>query len=490
MLKKSLICFSLISLLLLKQFCLYNKGFYTPHLFIDFAVFLSLYPLLGLLGLLIWQYFGRWRYPVFFVVILWAWNILIPYALKRLELPPFPLISIYISGTLALAFWFIFHRSSFIRVACKGLLIIAPLFLVLWASIFTKVLYLPKKTANLELASPTKKRLFVVLFDEWDSALTQAAFLPNIQDFASHSFIAKNAYPAGTDTAYSITSMTTGARIGGVTCRNGKWELHPLDGKSFFWNQSGNSLFSDLSERGLTQAAVGGLLGDYQRIFTSYLTHFDFEHEPISQMYFEELKKTASLFIPSLKHGLFSQLAKGCAIQHYKREVASLIRFAQDPNINFCFAHLQGAHHPSCYDRKKEDFKLFQKHFSYFDSLALIDKTIGYLKQKLQEAGLWDDTTIILTSDHWWRIYAAKAQQIPLLDSEWAYREEIDHRVPFIIKLAGEDRRFEFEEECSNSILRKLVNAFFDGQIVNNEELALFFSSQKIDIEKWADLKY
>ena len=39
----------------------------------------------------------------------------------------------------------------------------------------------------------------------------------------------------------------------------------------------------------------------------------------------------------------------------------------------------------------------------YLDNLALADRILGELRQAMEQAGTWDSTTILISSDHWWR---------------------------------------------------------------------------------------
>ena len=78
------------------------------------------------------------------------------------------------------------------------------------------------------------------------------------------------------------------------------------------------------------------------------------------------------------------------------------------------------------YDRAARDYTMFKfdPARGYFDNLAWVDDTLGRLRASLERAGLWERTTVILTSDHSWT-----AAILP--------DGSRDPRVPMVVKLAG-----------------------------------------------------
>ena len=73
---------------------------------------------------------------------------------------------------------------------------------------------------------------------------------------------------------------------------------------------------------------------------------------------------------------------------------------------------------------------------NYLDNLELVDETLIQLRQALETSGLWDTTSILITSDHPFRRELWKdfsSQNIVRL------LETVDNsQVPFILKLAGQ----------------------------------------------------
>ncbi len=97
-----------------------------------------------------------------------------------------------------------------------------------------------------------------------------------------------------------------------------------------------------------------------------------------------------------------------------------------DRDFAFTLVHLPIPHAPHAYNRKTGTFTLGNSPIAgYIDSLALLDRTVGEFRRTMEEAGVWDSTTVLFTSDHGYR------------DSE-PLDGKSDPRVPYILKLASQ----------------------------------------------------
>jgi hypothetical protein len=79
-------------------------------------------------------------------------------------------------------------------------------------------------------------------------------------------------------------------------------------------------------------------------------------------------------------------------------QAEALIR---DQNIGFVFIHLPVPHPPGIYDRRAG---LQRDSGTYIDNLALADRVLGELLGTINGTGLATQTTVVITSDHSWRI--------------------------------------------------------------------------------------
>src|SRR5205807_2671437 len=88
----------------------------------------------------------------------------------------------------------------------------------------------------------------------------------------------------------------------------------------------------------------------------------------------------------------------------------------------------------------------------YLDGLALVDRTVGDLRAALERVGLWDRTTVLLSSDHYFR-------------SSRLFDQREDHRIPFLLKLAGQKSSFHYSRPFSTIVDGRLLLAVLAGEV-------------------------
>jgi hypothetical protein len=144
---------------------------------------------------------------------------------------------------------------------------------------------------------------------------------------------------------------------------------------------------------------------------------------------------------------------------------------AVDPRLGLLYVHFPTPHLFAIYDAKRKDFTLSDK-TTYFDNLALVDRTVGELRHKLEQAGLWDSTSILISSDHGLRHTLWKNSR------NWT--SEFDHlleggsspTVPFILKVAGQNSHAEFEPAFSAVATGDLALSVLNGDVTTPEQAA------------------
>jgi arylsulfatase A-like enzyme len=91
----------------------------------------------------------------------------------------------------------------------------------------------------------------------------------------------------------------------------------------------------------------------------------------------------------------------------------------------------------------------------YFDNLVLVDKTIKRLRDLMTADGSWERTTLLLTSDHSYR-------EASLLHGRH------DIRVPYIVKLAGDETPAPVSIPFNNVLTRELILSVLRGEVRTN----------------------
>jgi arylsulfatase A-like enzyme len=107
----------------------------------------------------------------------------------------------------------------------------------------------------------------------------------------------------------------------------------------------------------------------------------------------------------------------------------------------------------------------------YLGNLLLADRTLGELRKAMERAGVWDSTTLLVSSDHGLR--ATAQDVVPLWGDarQIVDRPGIDPRVPFLVKLAGYKMPVTFNSPLSTVLSCDLVMAVLGGNIATPEDL-------------------
>jgi hypothetical protein len=147
---------------------------------------------------------------------------------------------------------------------------------------------------------------------------------------------------------------------------------------------------------------------------------------------------------------------------------------ARDPSVQLTFLHFHGSHVPYVYDRFARQFSTTDpdgrgynpKH--YMDGLALADRSLGRLRTTLEQAHSWDATTVLLSSDHWYRESQA-------LDGK------TDKRVPFLLKMAGQTAPVQCDTPFNTTITQGLVVAILRKEVVSPQDVLEWLDRHRND---------
>jgi len=94
------------------------------------------------------------------------------------------------------------------------------------------------------------------------------------------------------------------------------------------------------------------------------------------------------------------------------------------------------------------------RYSGYTGNLVLVDRTLAEIRRNMEKRRPWDTSHIIITSDHWWR-NAAK------------FDGKEDHRIPFLVKLAGQEGTIDYQPVFNTLIIHDLILALLRGQIAH-----------------------
>lgn len=131
------------------------------------------------------------------------------------------------------------------------------------------------------------------------------------------------------------------------------------------------------------------------------------------------------------------------------------------------FLHLIVPHTPWIWDDESDEFTLTRfDHDGYYDNIALMDRVLGDLRGRMEEAGKWDGTSVLFLSDH---IMRYRPDYL---------HEPDDPRIPFILKLPGQRSGTSFDQPLSAMITHDLLEALLRGELKDQEDALAWLSAR------------
>lgn len=320
----------------------------------------------------------------------------------------------------------------------------------------------PLRTAPEAPRSPAASRLVWLVFDEWDQRLTfeqrpADLALPELDRLRSEALYASAAYAPAEQTQYSMLSVLAGRVLARLEPDAGRdlrlvFRDHP---EPALWSQHPN-LFRRARAEGFRTAAVGWYI-PYCTLLSDALDSC-WQNEPLAVTGDSSLSRVlAGQWQLAVKKAVFSVSTESLDALHHSQLFDQMVREASkvvtDASLDLVLVHLPAPHGPYFYDRQTGAYRFDMDPVSgYFDALALVDRTVGELRRRLEEAGLWDQTAILVTSDHWLRTSE-------LIDGNK------DHRVPFLLKPAGKGNPAVYDRPFNAVLSHELLLELLRGKL-------------------------
>jgi hypothetical protein len=155
----------------------------------------------------------------------------------------------------------------------------------------------------------------------------------------------------------------------------------------------------------------------------------------------------------------FSQEKKHTAdLSALMPQAEALIR---DQSISFVFIHLPVPHPPGIYDRRPGHQRATG---TYIDNLALADRSLGELMDSLSATPLAAKTTVILCSDHSWRIPLWRGTPQWSEEEENASHGVFDTRPVLLIHFPGQARELDVTAPFDGIKIHDILEHILRGQ--------------------------
>jgi hypothetical protein len=311
------------------------------------------------------------------------------------------------------------------------------------------------------------KRIVWLLFDElsYDQTFEHrypGLDLPAFDSFRRQSVVFTDLLPAGYYTDRVIPSFFLGARVDNIRSSLDGDPIVNLTGHPWRPFDAHATVFADAQRLGWTTGIVGWY-NPYCRILAGTLNYCYWRMgDGQSDGALPEHSALQNAAAPLVGQMLALQHRPGLAVEKHIQDLAAMMPQAEallrDERISFVFIHLPVPHPPGIYDRRPGHHAA---RGSYIDNLALADKTLAELLSTVGATALASKTTIIVCSDHSWRVPLWRPTSAWTKEDEAASHGRFDPRPVLMIHMPGQqveqDVTTPFEEIHLHDILEHLL---------------------------------
>jgi hypothetical protein len=364
-----------------------------------------------------------------------------------------------------------YRRHKFLQMLLTGITVLLPLVAITFAQAGYRMvvgppLMPPNGHAPALPAHPAGTPHVVwIIFDEWDYRLTfperkPGIQLPELDRLRETAIFAENAIPPSNSTIHSLPALLSGrtfATAPRVMDRNTLLlTASGADRSSAFG--SGPTIFSRARAQGFNSGLAGWFL-PYCRVIGDTLA--DCKWYPMERQ-FNTMGASFFTILPNQVRSLFetssySPFGRSLVVQQCVRTYDSLLadakRLVSDRSLDLVFLHFDVPHPPYLFDRTTGKLDRSNSGVSgYLDNLVLLDRTVGAIREAMTRAGVWDSSTVLISSDHWFR-------SSTILDGKE------DHRVPFLLKMANAREAIHFQPAFSAVVSSDLLMSILQSQV-------------------------
>jgi arylsulfatase A-like enzyme len=142
----------------------------------------------------------------------------------------------------------------------------------------------------------------------------------------------------------------------------------------------------------------------------------------------------------------------------HRHSLADALQVVADDRFGLTLLHLPAPHLPGVYLANRQQFTIRRLNNveAYLNNLTLADRELGEIRRTMENAGLWDKTWVIVSSDHSWR-------------SSRQYDHVRDLRVPFLVKTPGTNAPATYASQFNTVLTHDLILAMLQEQVTNQQ---------------------
>jgi hypothetical protein len=338
------------------------------------------------------------------------------------------------------------------------------------------------------VVNASSRRIVWILFDElsydqtFDHQITGMK-LPNFGRLSTESVSFSDLRPTGFHTALIIPSLFLGRHIEQIrsTVVGDLW--YKEEDQSRWLAFDPNATLFALAQRNGWSTGVDGWYNPYCHILASVLSACYWEPSlglPMEPPGAAE-QKSALANAAVLPNALLAKLTslstapEDAHIVEYRNVMARTRALLENEQVSFVFLHLPVPHPPGIYDRQHHKLR---PGGTYLDNLVLADDTLGALLQEINATPAASRTTVIVSSDHSWRIPLWRLVPGWSAEEERASGGRFDDRPVLLIHFPGQNSGNDVNSALPELLEHDIIAEMLRGKMNNSKDLAAFLSSQ------------
>jgi hypothetical protein len=337
--------------------------------------------------------------------------------------------------------------------------------------------YNPDRSATLLEPSTVSKsdaRVLWVVFDEWDHSVLfehrpKDVALTNLDALLKESVLMTAAIPPSGRTMTSIPALLTGQLLADAkSVGASELLLRPVGSETWTQFRMTDNIITRTLQSGM-RAAVFGWYHPYGRLFLGH-PNLSAEGFGFSTFRPDENGNLASSVAEQLMYITSPAHRRQTTIEICSEIHAAVQKAISSDRNHLIFAHYSVPHTPGIYSPKEGRLssRVVPEDEGYIANLALVDKLLG----DLLKSGARENTTLILTSDHWWR------------KAPWAIQRPT-YKVPLIIRSGRGGSPLVVDTPFCTNALAEMVTEVLNGRIRTNAQIAEWLRTPRGIVPKY-----
>ena len=146
----------------------------------------------------------------------------------------------------------------------------------------------------------------------------------------------------------------------------------------------------------------------------------------------------------------------------YQELMAGSRLLLQNDRIHFVFLHLPVPHPPGLYNRATHQLCACG---NYIDNLVLADVTLGQLLDQVDRMPDKDRTTVIVSSDHSWRVPLWNQTEFWTPEESQVSQGRFDERPVFMVHFPGQTTDSSVSQAMPELVEHDLIASMLEGKV-------------------------